>query len=282
MAHALMACAPVPTPISTLSATEAALSSPTVRLPLSTPTSKLAEATEIIEAVSFFPPAAIEILAPIGQKNHSSPLQLILRIHSSIRSPLNITLIGSDGRLLARNILPMNQNQAQEFIEQKLHFEISDMDESARLIISSEDEFGRLFALSSITVNLQSQAAEKAQMEPFTQFDEKIWIQFPSNASIIESGQFKISGLVLPSSQRPLLVQLSTREGKVLAFGEIYPDQVDGQLYSSFEFIFELILDEEQWLQLGILESGQEIAGDLHFSSIEFQLVPQVEGIDQN
>ncbi len=196
---------------------------------------------------------------------------------SSVRGPLNISLIDSDGRLLARHIFPLDPIRPQEIIEQSIYFEIPFESEPARLIISAQDEFGRLFALSSVPLLLQASTANHPDADPLAQFDQKIWIQVPKISMQIESGPFTISGIVLPSSPHPLLVQLMTRTGKVLAFGKIYPQEVAGQSYSNFEFTFELLLDQKQWLQVGILESAQALLGSVHFSSLEFELIPQSE-----
>ena len=198
----------------------------------------------------------------------------MVRVHPSNTDLLQISLFGNKGQLLARRILPPASIDPQEIMLTSLYFEISAASEEAHLQISSKDKYGRLLALSSVPLILLANPGEQAAALPIPKFDEIIWIQSPELNSEVESGEILITGIVWSSSPRPLLAQLISRSGKVLAFGEIYPQALEDQAYSNFEITFDLILDEVQWLQIGISEHSRELAGMLHYSSLEFQLVP--------
>ena len=144
--------------------------------------------------------------------------------------------------------------------------------EAGRLIISVDDEYGRLKALSSADVILISQGLREASFS--TDMLERIFILSPQAETVIQSGSFEISGVARPQSERPLNVQIIAGDGRVLGFGQVYPLRPDGYDYSIFSIQIEAEVSVRQWVQIAVGETSLRVPGDVHYSSFEVVLAP--------
>ncbi len=231
------------------------------------------------KAPSAFPLAAIEILSPATGFPLTSPFEIVARLPQDYSGIVQIELLGKDGRLLFKEIIGLDQASSREEVFQSdLIFDIASEQENGRLSLSITDNYGRLLALSSVELVLQSSGEREAFIA--SEIPEKIWIQQPMENSVQESGALQISGIGFPQSQRPFEIKIRNRLGKVLAFGEAYLEFSPDNDYGTFEIILDVKVTEAQWLQIGVRELGSSIPGVVHFSSLEFQLLPPSDSED--
>lgn len=184
---------------------------------------------------------------------------------------MRIELFGSDGRLLARKILVYDAAAHAE-LDASVDFEISRASETARLVMSTEDEYGRLQALNSVELVLLS-AGEQVLNLPAASSQE-ISISSPTDNEQIAGGTLTVTGSANIPAGRPLTIQLITREGRVLAFNVVYPTFSEDQTLGTFEINLPYRVKETTWVQIAITESGGSIPGPVHFVSVEVQLAP--------
>lgn len=219
------------------------------------------------------PPAEIELLSPAEGARIVSPITIRANLFPGPAGRIRIELLGEDGRSLSRNLLVWTlSDNVKQSIQTALYFEVEGVAEAGRLIISVNDELGRLKALSSADVILLSDGLRETSFS--TDMQERILILSPEAGSVVESGIIEISGLARPQGERPLSVQIIARDGRVLGFGQVYPSQPEGYDYSIFSIQLEAEVTVRQWVQIAVRETSLRVPGDVHFSSFEVILAP--------
>jgi hypothetical protein len=213
------------------------------------------------------------LLSPAAGARVVSPITIRADLFPGPGGRIRVELLGEDGRSLSRNVLIWAESTTEKrSINTILYFEISAVAEAGRLIISVDDEQGRLKALNSANVILLSDGLREASFS--TDMQERILVLNPQPETVLPSGTIEISGIARPQSDRPLSVQLITRDGRVLAFGQAYPIQPEGYDYSIFSIQLDAEVSLRQWVQLTIRETALRVPGDVYFSSFEFVLTP--------
>jgi hypothetical protein len=174
---------------------------------------------------------------------------------------VRIELVDANGRLLAARVLELRSNE----LRTQIAFELGRPSLAARLTISTQDEYGRTQALNSVELTMLASGAPS--IFPAAN-EEHIVIEQPQAGEELAGGSLLVRGRALTAQGRPLTVQLVTREGRVLAFREVYPQ--DG----NFEVEFNLDLDEPTWVQVAVIESGGLAPGVAHFTGVEVLVKP--------
>jgi hypothetical protein len=88
-------------------------------------------------------------------------------------------------------------------------------------------------------------------------------IEEPQDGAELAGDSLRVRGRAQTPAGRPLTVQLVTREGRVLAFREVYAQE------GAFVVEFNLDLDEPTWVQVAVIESGGLAPGVAHFKGVE-------------
>ncbi len=185
---------------------------------------------------------------------------------------MRIELFAADGRLLARKILSTGATGQVTYLQSSIDFEVSRTSQAAFLILSTEDEYGRLQALNSVDLKLLS--AGEQLITPASEFVANIQIWSPQQGNEVSGGSLIIKGQANSPPGRPLNIQLITREGRVLNFGEVYPRFEQDSEWGTFEIKLSYALKEATWVQIAITENDPQIPRPIHFSGVEVLLMP--------
>lgn len=241
--------------------------SQTANLPLANSTIPVADSR--IPAVSI---AQIPIDSPGPQSRLTSPINLDAQLYSGADDKVRVELFTDDGQLLARKILKLeNYTDLTSELQTSLDFEV-DRSSDATLILSTEDQYGRVQALNSVDVTLLTEAEQVISVAP--EFADAIRISSPTQGEEISDGRLTISGQASSRPGRALNIQLITREGRVLTFGEVYPHFETDSTWGTFEIKLSYEVKETTWVQIAITENNPQIPRPIHFSGIEVLLIP--------
>lgn len=180
-------------------------------------------------------------------------------------------LVDQTGRLLARKVVGVETAIDEDLIELEMpiYFEVSHPSVGALLILSLDDEYGRLKALDSIEVTLLS-AGENLLLANETL--SHIEIESPNSGEILEGGSLVISGQSSSQPGRPLSIELITRAGRVLVFGEVYPRFDDGSQVGTFSITLNYELEQSEWVLIAVAERKNGVT--IHYASLEVLLQP--------
>lgn len=182
-------------------------------------------------------------------------------------------LHGEDGRLLARQVrvydrLPWDVID----LTSDLDFEILPESELGRLVISLEDEHGRIMDLNSLDLILLSKG--RAKLAPASSLQQAIIIQQPAANSLVTGGVVLVSGLARPGSDQPLRVALIAEDGRVLGqrLAGVEPG-APGE-YRAFSAEVPYFVSQAVPVMLAVYEEGGYISNLLHLTSIEIIISP--------
>lgn len=148
-----------------------------------------------------------------------------------------------------------------------IYFEIDRSELEAHLIVSHEDDYGRLKALDSVPVSLRS--AGRQILLP-NESATHITIALEENGAG-HAGELVVSGISATPAGRPLSIELITRTGRVLAFGEVYPTfEVSDLGYFSITLNYEI--EEPEWVLIAVSERENGVT--IHYACLEILLTP--------
>jgi hypothetical protein len=156
---------------------------------------------------------------------------------------------------------------------EEMEFEIPGVAEASRLQISTEDSYGRINALASVSLILLSHG--NADINPSGSLSEPIIIQEPAPRAFIQGGKIQVSGMARPQGKDPLLIEMIGTDGKYIGpsrFVTLGAPGSDG--YVPFTADVPYSVTSTTWTLLVITDRGDRIPGPTHLSSIEILLSP--------
>jgi hypothetical protein len=219
------------------------------------------------------PFGTIQILNPGPLSRVTSPFLLRAYLLPGESGRAQIELLGEDGRVLMREIkIYGSPPGARVTMGMEVSFEITAAAELGRIQISTADENGRTSALASTDIILLS--VGEADYNPAGDNYEAITIQQPDPNALIQGGTMRVSGLARPRSERPLMIELHTEEGKIVGTRQVAVESSGAGQYGNFAIDVPYNISAPTRVRLMVWERGDKIPGIVHLSSLEVLLSP--------
>lgn len=238
---------------------------------LATPTPTIYAASENIKTE--IPYAELQFISPGELSRIISPINLHAYLIPGDSGRARIELLGEDGRLMYRKLFVFsNPTTIQINLRTEIDFEIKGVAETATLLIRTEDNYGRVKAITSEDLILL--ALGESEINPAGDLLAPIIIQEPSSKTLIQGDTLIVSGLVRTSSALPLLVELINTEGKVI--GNRLAGITPGFEGKHRPFITELNyqVDSPTWVRITVSEWNKWQTGPAQLTSREVLLSP--------
>ena len=220
------------------------------------------------------PTAHIRINRPGPGSKVSAGFFLIIDFLPSGGNKVRIELFGEDGRSLSAFSHPYIARLNQERVELAfaIDYEIQAFSELGRIQVSLDDEFGRPQALTSVDLILLSTGS--SSINPPQDEREKIFIQQPFKDTIVPGGSLALTGIVRTDNANPLVVELTTEDGRVVGTALAGVAVEPGQTYGLFAGEVEYEVDEPTWVRMTIRELDRRIPGMKYVTSLLFVVAP--------
>lgn len=215
----------------------------------------------------------IQIINPGPLSKIASPIELHAFLTPGANGRVTVELFGEDGRLLYRKIFVFDAPpEARANLYTNIGFEIAGVAETARLVISVDDEYGRLRALTSEDLILIS--IGNSDINPSGDLLKPIVIQQPTLKVLVQGGKLVVSGLVRTASDQPLLVELIATDGKVV--GSRLAGIAEGPMDAHRLFAAEVsyTVQSPTWVRVTVSERGVRLPGIVQLASVEVLLSP--------
>ncbi len=240
------------------------------------PTSTLRpSATPKISSTPTPPTALLRILRPGPYSKINSPLQVEAGVSPGDDGLVLLDLVGEDGRTITRQRLNYSEFIGRTIgIAPELEFKIPGVAETARLVISSEDRFGRKIALTSTELVLIS-IGDNQVYPPGYQYAPYI-VQAPVEDQIITGGVLKVSGLARPVNLSPLIFDLIDEKGIVIESAQLQVPLPGGdQSHTPFNIDIPYRISSATRVRLTIRQaSNDRIPGNVALWSVPVFLQP--------
>lgn len=216
----------------------------------------------------------IQIINPGPLSKVTSPLQFHAYLFPGEDNRVRIALYGEDGRLLVRKVIRYSSPQEEKVhLKRDLHFEISGVAETARLEVSTRDEYGRLTALTSTDVILLTEG--DADINPPLNLYEKIIIEEPVPNTLVQGSSLIVKGYTRYADQGQLLVQIVNFRGGVVGSKIIGVSGQELDLgYHFFAGEVPYQVRSATWVQVQVTAQDDDLSEVLHTSSVRILLSP--------
>lgn len=216
------------------------------------------------------PLAAIRIVSPAPLSKVTSPVQVQAVLATGAGGNYRVELLGEDGRLLARQVLNYRGERVNASLN--LNFEIAGVAETGRLQVFTEDESGRIIALSSSNIILMSVGLD--EYNPPGELLERILIVQPTAEDMLLGGSLNVLGKALPNDGEPLLMELIAPDGAVIGQRLVTVVAEPGEVYGTFSAEIPYQISEPTQVRLTISEDIDRIPGKTHITTLEITINP--------
>ncbi len=221
------------------------------------------------------PMAYLRIVRPGPFSKINSPLEVEAGVSPGDDGLVLVDLIGEDGRTITRQRLNFSEFIGRSIgIAPVLEFKISGVAETARLVISVEDRFGRKIAITSeevvlISIGDNQVFAAGYQNAPYL-------LKQPVADQVITGGVLTISGSIRPVNLTPVIFELINEQGQVIAADTLQVDLPGGDLsHTAFTLDLPYQVTAATRVRLSIRQvSDDRIPGTVALWSIPLLLQP--------
>jgi hypothetical protein len=130
-----------------------------------------------------------------------------------------------------------------------------------------------VFAINSVDILLLSFGED--DVNPPGKLSERILIEEPLPNKLIQGGMLIVAGMARPSSEQPLLVELTDSAGKVVGYRQAAVTPSEDGSYVPFRVEVPYTVEEPTWVRLSVREdASDQIAGIIYLTSLEVLLSP--------
>lgn len=249
------------------------MATPTVIPPL-TPTiymPALAAETALPEALRI-PEAEIQIVRPGALSKVVSPMLISIYVIPGAERKATVELWGEDGRLIYRRIFTFTNVNDRTQIYEEIAFELAGAAETARLVASTHDEYGRVLSLASTPIILLSEGEEG--LYAVNDVMTPILIQSPAENVLIQGTSLRVSGVARTPEDEPLLVELVAADGRVLGSRLAGFSNFESGMHNFFTAEIPFGVESPTWVRVIVSERSGDDISPLNSSSVEVLLSP--------
>lgn len=216
---------------------------------------------------------ALRIDSPGPLSKEVSPLWVDAAIAPGADGTALLELIGEDGRLITSMSVYGGEDRLFQ-IQRSLEFSIPGAGELARLLVSVRDAYGRITSLSSVDVVLLQMGDDERNPAVFTLDPYIVWE--PQKNSVVSGGVLWLNGLAYGVNENPLIIEMITTSGEVVASKQItLPAVKEGHTHARFDVGVPYTVDTQTPVLLVLRqESDNRIAGTVFLSSVPITLEP--------
>lgn len=214
----------------------------------------------------------LRIINPGPMSKVVSPIDFTVHVAPDFTGTTRIELIGENGTELYRKVFKTYSNIGYYTrINEKIDFEIKGAAEIARLQISTIDANGRVQALNSVRLLLQS--IGENEFSPSRDIQDRLLLRYPDQGVTIGGGNLPVVGEFKPADALPIILELIDKNGDVLGSRLLQLDPPDGK-YQQFTTSIPFQVNKETEARLVFRQSDDRIDGLSYLFSQELILTP--------
>lgn len=186
-----------------------------------------------------------------------------------------IELVGEDGRVISRQIknYGVDHGGRRTWLAPEVPFEIDAAAETARLQVTTQDQFQRVQGIASVDVVLL--AVGRSEINPQAILQEPYIIRQPKPKAEVSGGTLVINGLARPVNDSPVFIDLVTEENVVMSTKQVNVPAPSGPLsHTPFTVEIPYKVDGPTPIRLVIRQAGSRIPGIVALTSELITLNP--------
>jgi len=174
-----------------------------------------------------YPPALLQVEKPGELSQLTSPFLVLANVYPGDQGMVNVQLIGEDGRLMSDQLIQLTQVESGWVsLATEIKFESLSAGESALLILSTRDFFGRRIAQTGVPVLLLQIGKSELENAHFTK--QPVILKSPVAGGFAKKGNLHIEGVIHLYNDNPIIVELFTQTGGIVANKALYVTRSEG------------------------------------------------------
>jgi hypothetical protein len=215
---------------------------------------------------------AIQIFSPGPLSKMVSPMKVYGYAVPGYGNESRLDLTGEDGRLLASQTLEFSSPYKWAHFYWELSFNIRSVGELGRLTLTSQDEYGRVFAVNSVHLLLFSDGP--SIINPPGNLNERCVIEQPVAGQRISGGNLTVVGEMRPFNNLPLTVDLIAQDGSDLGIQLVAIQPAADGSFVSFRADVPYRTPYSTWALLVVRQNDDRIGGTMYLYSQQVFLYP--------
>ena len=174
-----------------------------------------------------YPPAALQIERPGAYSKLTSPFLVTAIVLPGEGGMVNVQMFGEDGRLMADQLIQLSKLESgPQSLATEIKFEPISAGESALVVISTRDYYGRRMAQIGVPVTLLQIGKSEIENAQFNK--EAVVLKSPVAGGFYKNGNLHIEGMIHLYNGNPIIVELFTQTGGIVANKALYVKGSEG------------------------------------------------------
>jgi hypothetical protein len=216
--------------------------------------------------------AVIQILSPGPLSKVLSPITMRGYIIPGKRSLITVELYGEDDRLIFRKLMNVFTEFKWAYFSLDIPFETHAAAELGRLQVSTEDEQGNTIALLAVHLLLQQDGF--AELNPPGNLEERCTLLTPLAGMEANGGTLSVGGQFRPFNTQPLILELISEDGSIVANKWITIPEATGDTPMPFSADLIYSVDAATSARLVVRQFDDRINGNMYLLSQPILLNP--------
>jgi hypothetical protein len=220
-------------------------------------------------------PADIQIESPGELSRIASPLQVTVNAYPGEGGKVLVQLFGEDGRLMAEELHTL-ETSGSGWVQlyTSIPFEIHSAGETALLVVSTRDGFGRRITQTSVPLILLQVGKSEIELPGFRK--DPFSVTTPVYGSEIRNGMVHIEGFVHVVNNNPIVGELVTETGGIIkSIVVTLPKDSVGQEYVPFTMDIPYTVKSRRPVRLTLRQPDVRLPGvDVVLDSLLIYLLP--------
>jgi hypothetical protein len=228
--------------------------------------------SDCVQPPQSIPNSTISVVKPADYSIVRSPIFLEYEFYCQTDMVLRIELIDQNQTLLYRKLtIPNCQSGELVASKETIFFDTTSETKFARLSINAQDAQEVSFAVTTSQLNLSD---KKQTIINATDRQNNFLIISPANQSYISGGDFQLSGWARVKVESPVILELITTSGGLIASRQIAIPEDTNNDYFYFETNIPYKVNRIQDVYLVIRQIGIDLPGNIALERATFQIGP--------
>jgi hypothetical protein len=174
-----------------------------------------------------YPPALLQVEKPGELSRLTSPFLVLANVYPGDQGMVNVQLFGEDGRLMSDQLIQLTQaDSGWVSLATEIKFESISAGESALVVLSTRDFYGRRMAQVGVPVILLQIGKSELENPGFTK--QPVVLKAPVAGGFAKKGSLHIEGMIHLYNSNPIIVELFSQTGGIVANKAVYVTKSEG------------------------------------------------------
>jgi hypothetical protein len=163
----------------------------------------------------------------------ASPISVSAYAYPGFDNKVTLELLGETGGLMYSKVLTLQESETGwVYFTAEIPFEITTAAESAWLMLTSYDGYGRRIAVCNAPLLLMQVGGSEIEVPGFAYLP--FYLDKPESGSIVSGGKLHIDGYAHAFNQNPVIIELINENGVILSTQIIPIHEIAGANYTHF------------------------------------------------